>query len=155
MKGCLLVLSVWKKTPDWYNSLCTNTQPAVSSNSGLRWQAWLISYTLFMLSFVPVFPYVQKRSTSGWRFQRVQAAAWFEDSSIKRGCEGKLVEGQWSREKNPKMGPNLLVMCRTVTLHLTVLVEDSPWPGAGGWAFSEHQGWQRGSKMWCHRALQG
>ena len=108
-KGCLLILSFWTKAPDWYNSLCTNAQPTASSNTVTFDDKpdWLISYTLFMLSFVPVFPYVQKRSTSGWRFQRVQAAAWFEDSSIKRGCEGKLVEGQWSREKELQNGTRL------------------------------------------------
>lgn len=137
MKGLFLLTLKFLEEGTWLVYFPLSRCPANRQQqcSDLWWQAWLISDPLFTLSLVRVSPYVQKRSTRGWRLQRVQAAPGFEDSRIKRGREGKPV-GQWSREKGPHRGPSLQ---SRVKLWLCVSPYEArvpPRPRAGVWAFS-------------------
>lgn len=75
----------------------------------------------------------------------------FEASSVKRGYKGRLGKGQGSREKYSRNETHLLVMHQASTLHLTMWIP--PDLGLEAGLFSPKH--QRGSKMWCHRALQG
>ena len=137
MKGLFLLTLKFLEEGTWlvYSPLSRCPANHQQQRSDLWWQSWLIPDPLFTLSLVRVSPYVQERSTRGWKFQRLQAAPRFEDSPIKRGHGGRLV-GQWSREKEPPDGTQFTVLCQTMTLYLTIRGEGSPWPWAGLWAFS-------------------
>lgn len=69
-KGGLRILSFWKKEPDWYNSLCTDAQPTASSNAlAFCDKPDRFHIRSFTLSSVPMFLYVQNRSTNSEGFR--------------------------------------------------------------------------------------
>ena len=105
MKGLfLLTLKFWEEGT-WlvYSPLSRCPANHQQQRSDLWWQAWLIPDPLYTLSLVRVSPYVQERSTRGWKFAAGSPKIW--RLTYKEGTWRETCRTMKQGERTPRWDP--------------------------------------------------